>query len=151
MLTRVLDDTSVGNKIALKLAPLPSPHPATERALRPRGQPPSWRGRSLLSLLRPTQERPLSGRVPLARVIRSMRLRIRQWPTMSTSITSSNVLIAKQFGCEFLADVEPDTPISCEDCGQYLGTWDELLTDLEKQSGTFGVFQLEKGRIRRIG
>jgi hypothetical protein len=48
-------------------------------------------------------------------------------------------------------DVEPDTPISCEDCGEYLGIWDELLTDLEQQGGTSGVFQLEKGRIRKIG
>jgi hypothetical protein len=47
-------------------------------------------------------------------------------------------------------EVEADTPISCEECG-YLGTWDELLTNLEQQVGTFGVFQLEKGRIRKIG
>lgn len=47
-------------------------------------------------------------------------------------------------------DVEADTPILCDDCGEYLGTWDELLTDLEKQGGTDGVFRLEKGRIRKI-
>jgi hypothetical protein len=48
-------------------------------------------------------------------------------------------------------NVEPDTPISGEDCGEYLGSWDELLTDLEQQGGTSGVFQLEKGRIGKIG
>jgi len=36
------------------------------------------------------------------------------------------------------------------DCGEYLGTWDELQTDFEKQGGNNGVFRLEKGRIRRI-
>lgn len=47
-------------------------------------------------------------------------------------------------------DVEPDTPISCEDCGKHLGSWDELLTDLEQQGGTCGMFRLDKGRIRKI-
>jgi len=48
-------------------------------------------------------------------------------------------------------DAGPDTPIFCDDCGKYLGTWDELQTDFEKQGGQNGVFHLEKGRIRRIG
>ncbi len=48
-------------------------------------------------------------------------------------------------------DVEPRTPISCDDCGEFLGIWDELLTDLERQGGTDGVFRLDKGRIRKIG
>ena len=47
-------------------------------------------------------------------------------------------------------DVSPETPIVCDDCGQYLGTWDELQTDFEKQGGNAGVFHIEKGRIRRI-
>jgi hypothetical protein len=48
------------------------------------------------------------------------------------------------------ADAGPDTPISCDDCGAYLGTWDELQTDFERQGGQNGVFRLDKGRIRRI-
>jgi hypothetical protein len=48
------------------------------------------------------------------------------------------------------AGAEPNTPIACDDCGEYLGTWDELQTDLEKQGGNNGVFYLEKGRIRKI-
>ncbi|QOF71495.1 hypothetical protein IG197_27785 [Aminobacter sp. SR38] len=47
-------------------------------------------------------------------------------------------------------DAQPDTPIVCDDCGEYLGVWDELQTDLEKQGGTHGIFQLEKGRIRKL-
>lgn len=47
-------------------------------------------------------------------------------------------------------DVEPNTEIVCDDCGEFLGTWDELQTDLEKQGGTNGVFLLAKGRIRKI-
>lgn len=48
-------------------------------------------------------------------------------------------------------DAKADTPIVCDDCGEYLGIWDEILTDLETQGGTHGVFRLEKGRIRKIG
>lgn len=48
------------------------------------------------------------------------------------------------------ADARPDTPIFCDDCGEYLGTWDELQTDFEKQGGNIGVFQIEKGRFKRI-
>jgi hypothetical protein len=48
------------------------------------------------------------------------------------------------------ADATPETPISCDDCGEYLGTWDELQTDFAKQGGQDGVFRLDKGRIRRI-
>lgn len=47
-------------------------------------------------------------------------------------------------------DALPSTPITCDDCGEYLGSWDEIQSDLEKQGGTSGVFLLEKGRIRRI-
>ncbi|WP_292349624.1 hypothetical protein [Mesorhizobium sp.] len=47
-------------------------------------------------------------------------------------------------------DARPETPISCDDCGEYLGTWDELQTDFEKQGGHNGVFRLERGRIQRI-
>jgi hypothetical protein len=47
-------------------------------------------------------------------------------------------------------DAQPETPIVCDDCGEYLGTWDELLTDFEKQGGNSGVFRLEKGRIKRV-
>lgn len=48
------------------------------------------------------------------------------------------------------ADAQPTMEILCDDCGEYLGTWDELLTDFERQGGTDGVFHLEKGRIRRV-
>lgn len=47
-------------------------------------------------------------------------------------------------------DAQPTTEIFCDDCGEYLGTWDELLADFERQGGADGVFQLEKGRIRRV-
>jgi hypothetical protein len=46
--------------------------------------------------------------------------------------------------------VKPETPISCEDCGQHLGTWDELQSDFERQGGQNGIFKLDKGRIRRV-
>ncbi|RUW21762.1 hypothetical protein EN812_31315 [Mesorhizobium sp. M4B.F.Ca.ET.169.01.1.1] len=48
------------------------------------------------------------------------------------------------------ADARPSTEIDCAECGQYLGTWDELQTDFEKQGGSNGVFRLERGRIRRL-
>jgi hypothetical protein len=47
-------------------------------------------------------------------------------------------------------DAAPSTPITCSDCGRYLGTWDEIQTDFEKQGGNDGVFRLDKGRIKRI-
>ena len=47
-------------------------------------------------------------------------------------------------------DARPETQVDCADCGEYLGTWDELQTDFEKQGGNSGVFRFEKGRIRRI-
>jgi len=49
------------------------------------------------------------------------------------------------------ADATPDTPITCSDCGRYLGTWDEMQSDFEKQGGENGVFRLDKGRIERLG
>jgi hypothetical protein len=48
------------------------------------------------------------------------------------------------------ADAQPDTRIVCDDCGEFLGTWDNLLTDFERQGGNTGVFRLDKGRIKRI-
>lgn len=48
------------------------------------------------------------------------------------------------------ANVRPSTSIRCDDCGKFLGTWDELLTDFEQQGGGDGIFRLDKGRIRRI-
>lgn len=48
------------------------------------------------------------------------------------------------------ADAELSTRIFCDDCGEYLGTWDELLSDFRKQGGEDGVFRLDKGRIRRL-
>jgi len=48
-------------------------------------------------------------------------------------------------------DATPSTRITCCDCGRYLGTWDELQTDFEKQGGANGVFRLDKGRIERLG
>ncbi|RWA59746.1 MAG: hypothetical protein E5X49_32270 [Mesorhizobium sp.] len=47
-------------------------------------------------------------------------------------------------------DATPSTPITCSDCGRYLGTWDEIQTDFERQGGNDGVFRLDKGRIKRI-
>lgn len=47
-------------------------------------------------------------------------------------------------------DAEASTRVVCDDCGEYLGTWDELLSDFEKQGGEDGVFRLDKGRIRRL-
>ncbi|MGX5828149.1 hypothetical protein [Mesorhizobium sp. 43Arga] len=47
-------------------------------------------------------------------------------------------------------DAGPTTPIFCDDCGRYLGTWDELQTDFDRQGGQNGVFRLDKGRIKRI-
>ncbi len=48
------------------------------------------------------------------------------------------------------SDTKPETPINCDDCGEYLGTWDELQTDFANQGGQDGIFRLDKGRIRRI-
>ncbi|TIL76999.1 MAG: hypothetical protein E5Y58_24150 [Mesorhizobium sp.] len=48
------------------------------------------------------------------------------------------------------ADAGPDDRIFCDDCGEFLGTWDDLLTDFERQGGQDGVFRLDKGRIKRI-
>lgn len=47
-------------------------------------------------------------------------------------------------------DATSATRIVCDDCGQYLGTWDELLTDFERQGGPDGVFRLDRGKIRRV-
>lgn len=47
-------------------------------------------------------------------------------------------------------DAKSDTPIVCDDCGEYLGTWDELQSDLARQGVTNGAFFIEKGRIRKI-
>lgn len=48
------------------------------------------------------------------------------------------------------ADARADTKIFCSDCGEYLGTWDELQTDFQRQGGQRGVFRLDKGRIERL-
>lgn len=45
---------------------------------------------------------------------------------------------------------QPDTQIVCDDCGHYLGTWDDLRSDFEQQGGDDGVFRLDEGRIRRL-
>jgi hypothetical protein len=47
-------------------------------------------------------------------------------------------------------DARPESEIRCDDCGEYLGTWDELQTDFERQGGHSGVFRLDKGRIKRV-
>ncbi|ESY85456.1 hypothetical protein X741_33685 [Mesorhizobium sp. LNHC229A00] len=47
-------------------------------------------------------------------------------------------------------DAQPSTPINCVGCGEYLGTWDELQADFERQGGTHGAFRLEKGRIQKL-
>lgn len=47
-------------------------------------------------------------------------------------------------------DVTPSSSISCSECGKYLGTWDELQSDFERQGGADGVFGLDKGRIKRL-
>jgi hypothetical protein len=48
------------------------------------------------------------------------------------------------------ADARPSTSITCAECGKYLGTWDELQADFERQGGGNGVFRLDKGRIKRL-
>ena len=48
------------------------------------------------------------------------------------------------------ADAQPSTSITCAECGKYLGTWDELQADFEKQGGGNGVFRHDQGRIKRI-
>lgn len=48
------------------------------------------------------------------------------------------------------SDAQPSTPIGCADCGQYLGTWDDLQTDFESQGGNDGIFRLDKGRILKL-
>lgn len=48
-------------------------------------------------------------------------------------------------------DAEPSTPIKCDDCGKYLGIWDELQSDFERQGGNSGAFRLDKGRIQKLG
>jgi hypothetical protein len=48
------------------------------------------------------------------------------------------------------AGAHQETKIYCEDCGEFLGTWDELQTDFERQGGHSGVFQLDKGKINRL-
>ena len=45
---------------------------------------------------------------------------------------------------------EASTEIRCDDCGRFLGTWDELQADFERQGGDDGIFRLDKGRIRRL-
>jgi hypothetical protein len=47
-------------------------------------------------------------------------------------------------------DAAPDTAITCADCGEFLGSWDELQTDFEHQGGASGIFRIDKGRIRRL-
>ena len=47
-------------------------------------------------------------------------------------------------------DAGPETRIHCDDCGQFLGTWDDLRTDFANQGGQHGVFRLDKGRIKRL-
>jgi hypothetical protein len=44
----------------------------------------------------------------------------------------------------------PSDPIFCSDCGAFLGTWDDLQADFERQGGQYGVFRLDKGRIKRL-
>jgi hypothetical protein len=44
----------------------------------------------------------------------------------------------------------PSDPIFCSDCGAFLGTWDDLQADFERQGGQDGVFRLDKGRIKRL-
>jgi hypothetical protein len=48
------------------------------------------------------------------------------------------------------ANARPESEIRCDDCGEYLGTWDELQSDFERQGGQNGVFRLDHGRIRRV-
>jgi len=67
---------------------------------------------------------------------------VRPWPN---NISTTN--------CPYCLTVRlriPDDRIFCDDCGEFLGIWDDPLTDFEKPGGGDGVFHLEKGRIRRI-
>ncbi|MBB6469056.1 hypothetical protein HNQ96_004945 [Aminobacter lissarensis] len=47
-------------------------------------------------------------------------------------------------------DAGPETAITCADCGQFLGTWDDLQSDFEQQGGMNGIFRIDKGRIKRL-
>jgi hypothetical protein len=47
-------------------------------------------------------------------------------------------------------NVKPADQIVCSDCGKFLGSWDDLQVDFERQGGLDGVFRLEKGRIKKI-
>lgn len=42
-------------------------------------------------------------------------------------------------------DVTPTTEITCSDCGEYLGTWEEMLEDFDKQGGQRGRVPAEEG------
>jgi hypothetical protein len=46
-------------------------------------------------------------------------------------------------------DVQQDSPISCSRCSTYLGTWEELQDNFEKQNDA-GAYELRKGRIKRL-
>ncbi|TPK65517.1 hypothetical protein FJ546_10010 [Mesorhizobium sp. B2-4-19] len=46
-------------------------------------------------------------------------------------------------------DATWETPITCSDCGKFLGTWGELQEDFENQGGLHGAFTLDDGRIKR--
>jgi hypothetical protein len=48
------------------------------------------------------------------------------------------------------ANAKPSDPIFCSDCGMFLGTWDGLQADFDRQGGQDGVFRLDKGRIKRL-
>lgn len=48
------------------------------------------------------------------------------------------------------ADAQLSDPIYCSDCGEFLGTWDDLQSDFEMQGGQDGIFRLDKGRIKRL-
>jgi hypothetical protein len=48
------------------------------------------------------------------------------------------------------AKARPSDPIFCSDCRKFLGTWDALQADFERQGGQSGVFRLDKGRIKQL-
>jgi hypothetical protein len=75
----------------------------------------------------------------------------RSWPWIRRGIWIANSNArSKTIRLRIPEDAQPDTPIVCDDCGEYLGTWDEIQSDLENQGGTDGVFVLAKGRIQKI-
>lgn len=47
-------------------------------------------------------------------------------------------------------DANPDTPIACDDCGEYLGSWDELQPIWPSRAAPTGCSSLRRGGSRGL-